>query len=327
MKAAINEVTRGVKGLGKRVSKGAKSVIKSSVQSTPRKTAASGAKDVLRLSTEATTRSSTISNPVKQKLVDGKPVFGSFVSSTDPMYSEIMGKSGVDYLFIDGEHTVLSLDQIRAHFLAAKATGTVPIVRVPVNNVDAIKQYLDAGAEGLIVSNVRTVADARKAVAAAYYPSKDVPEGLRRVGLGRASGYSMDLGNYVQQANDNMMLILMAEHKDMARNVDKILADTKGKVHGITMGPQDLAASLGKLGQPGDPLVQEHIRMFEEGARRHGVPLGTSVPDFAAAEKLMDKGYRFFTGPSDFEPVIRAARDWMTAAKGWRDRALSSLGS
>jgi len=322
MKAVISEATRAVKNATKKVSRRAQDAISRSAGLTRRSHTKVAAQDVLKLSAQAKADISAIANPVKQKLVDGKPVFGSFVASTDPMYSEIMGKSGVDYLFIDAEHTVMGLDQVRAHFLAAKASGTVPIVRVPVNNVDAIKQYLDAGAEGLIVSNVRTVADARKAVAAAYYPSAGVPEGMRRVGLGRASGYSMDLGSYVQQANDNMTLILMAEHKDMARNIDKILAATRGRVQAITMGPQDLAASLGKLGQPGDPLVQEHIRMFEEGARKHGVALGTSVPDFAAAEKLMDKGYRFFTGPSDFEPVIRASRDWVAAAKAWGERTL-----
>jgi|GEM_PF-702933 4-hydroxy-2-oxoheptanedioate aldolase len=253
-------------------------------------------------------------NPVKAALNANRPVWGAFVASSDNMFTELAASKGVDYVFVDGEHGVNSLEQLRSHFMAAQLHGAVPIVRVPINEIDAIKPILDAGPGGVIVSNIETPEDVKKAIAAVYFKSERIPEGDRRVGLGRAANYSFDLDK-VNQSNDHVALILMAERGGMLKNLDGIMEAAKGKVDAFTIGPQDMAASMGLLGQPGHPDVKAAFAKIAEAAQKVGIPMGASVPDRATANKLMEQGYRFFTGPSDLESFGNKVKDWMAPAE------------
>jgi 4-hydroxy-2-oxoheptanedioate aldolase len=122
--------------------------------------------------------------------------------------------------------------------------------------------------------------------------------------------YGVDLQKYVLQANDNIMVILMAEHIDFVNNCDQILSQVGG-IDAISIGPADLAASMGLLGQSSNPKVLQAISKIEECANASNVPLGRSVANRTVAASYLNKGYRFFTGPSDFESIITAARTWM----------------
>ena len=255
-------------------------------------------------------------NPVKAAIQKGYPVFGAFVTIGHPTVAETLALSGVDFIWIEGEHAALSLPQILTLNLALSESKAVPIIRVPSNNHDTIKQYVDTGAMGIIVPYIKTAADAAKAVRALKYP----PLGERGVGLGRATRYFIKIKPYLQRANRDVMVILMIETKAAVANIEAIL-----QVPGIDMlsiGPFDLSASMGHLGQPQHPEVVGAIAKVEQAARKANIPLGISVPDKHTAYAMMARGYRFFVIGADVEYLYQSAKKFLApkpmAAAGWK---------
>ncbi len=254
-------------------------------------------------------------NKVKASIQKGYPVFGSFITIGHPAVAETLSLTGIDFVWIEGEHAALSLPQILSLNMAVNQSSVVSIVRVPTNDIDTIKQYVDTGAMGIIVPAIKTVEDAQLSVRALKYP----PEGERSMGLGRATRYFIKLKEYLATANRDVMVILMIEHKDAVANLEEIL-----KVAGIDLlciGPFDLSASFGIPGQTQHPVVQQAIQKVEVIAQKAGIPLGISVPDQATAAKLMKRGYRFFVIGADVEYLYQVPRRFFEtppAKLGWQ---------
>ena len=143
-------------------------------------------------------------------------------------------------------------------------------MRVPWNDPVHIKRALDLGCDGIIVPQVKTVDEARLAVAAAKYP----PAGIRSVGIARAQQYGMTLQDYVQSANDRVSILLQIEHTDAVAHIDEILA-VPG-VDAIVVGPYDLSASMGRPGQFAHPEVAEVIAALAKACREHKMPWALS---------------------------------------------------
>jgi 2-keto-3-deoxy-L-rhamnonate aldolase RhmA len=159
------------------------------------------------------------------------------------------------------------------------------------------------------VPNVRNQQEAEIAVNSVKYKSVEFPNGTRRVGLGRAQNYGDGLTSYLETANNVTALILMAEHIDFVENCPLILQ--VGGIDAISLGPADLAVSMGLLGvPPSDPRIAKAILQIEECARNAKIPLGRSVPDRKSAESLLNQGYLLFTGPSDMETIIAAGKQF-----------------
>ncbi len=208
---------------------------------------------------------------------------GPIVTLGSPEVSELFALAGFDWLWLDLEHAPLSLDVVRQHLQAAAGrVGTV--VRVPWNDEVHIKQALDLGCDGIIVPQVKTADEARRAVAAAKYP----PAGVRSVGIARAQQYGMNHQDYVLTANDRVAVMLQIEHIDAVPHVADILA-VPG-VDAIVFGPYDLSASLGRPGQFAHPDVVAVIGELAAACNDRGMPWGAFAPDAVSAKAHLGRG-------------------------------------
>ena len=236
------------------------------------------------------------------KLRKGQVCLGTGVSFTDPTVTEALC-SVLDYVWIDMEHTALTIETVQAHVMATLGSATVPLVRVAWNDPVLIKPVLDVGAAGIIVPLVRTADDARRAVAACRYP----PEGIRGYGPRRPSNYGRAGGpSFCQTANENVLVIVQIEHIEAVENLDAILS-----VPGLTsvvVGAMDLSGSMGRMGQPRHPEVLQTIDTIIAKARRAGVFVGLATgddPDLAV--EWIHKGMQWISLGTDTTLLLRAA--------------------
>ena len=146
-------------------------------------------------------------NRVKQLLHSGKPTLGSWIQIGHPDVAEIMANMGFDWLVLDNEHGPYSTETTQLLIQAMSSTDTVPIVRVPWNDMVEIKRALDIGAYGVVIPMVNSKEEALHAVRACKYP----PTGLRGVGPRRASRYGLDMKEYLRQANDEILIVIQIE--------------------------------------------------------------------------------------------------------------------
>lgn len=169
---------------------------------------------------------------------------GLWVCSGSATAAEIVASSGCDWVLVDGEHSPIGLESTLEILRSMGAYPAVPVVRVPVNDTALIKQFLDLGAQNIMVPMVHTVEDAEKAVAAMHYP----PRGVRGVGsaLARSARWNRVEG-YLHNGSEHVSLIVQVESAESAENAEAILA-VEG-VDAVFIGLSDLAASMGLLGQ------------------------------------------------------------------------------
>lgn len=241
-------------------------------------------------------------NRVKQQLKDGKFTCGSWVSLCSPIGAEVMGLCGFDWLLIDMEHGAGDYQTLLGQLQALGAAGeTVPFVRVQWNDPVVIKRVLDLGAYGVMVPGVRSVEEARAAVAAVKYP----PEGFRGLAGVRGGRFGQD-PDYVRQANEEIMVILQIETKEAIAEIEAIL-DVPG-IDVAFLGPNDLSADMGHVGQWGHPEVLEAIARLEAAAAQRNIPMGTISRNWEAAQVCLDKGYRFQSLMGDIPLLISSAK-------------------
>jgi len=187
-----------------------------------------------------------------QRLRGNELLLGTMLTLPSPEVAEMIAVCGYDWLFMDGEHGNLStLDWQR--MLQAVAGRSAAIIRVAAKTESDIKKVLDIGADGIIAPQVNSADEACHVVACCKYP----PRGIRGVGLARAQGYGRNFAEYMDSANDRIAVIIQAEHIDAVNNIDDIV-----KVDGIDavfIGPYDLSASMGRMGEVDHPEVVEAI--------------------------------------------------------------------
>jgi 2-dehydro-3-deoxyglucarate aldolase/4-hydroxy-2-oxoheptanedioate aldolase len=238
----------------------------------------------------------------KHRLAQGPVCLGTCISFTDPTVTESLCGL-LDFVWIDMEHNALSLETVQAHLMATKGSETVPLVRVPWNDPVLIKPVLDIGAAGVIVPFVRTAEEARRAVAACHYP----PAGVRGFGPRRPSNYGRLSGpEFCREANESVIVIAQIEHIDAVHNLDEILA-----VPGLTsivIGPNDLAGSLGHIGEPRHPQVLEAIYSVIATAHRKNVPVGLATgEDPTTLIEWVTKGVQWLAMGNDTSLLLRSA--------------------
>jgi 2-dehydro-3-deoxyglucarate aldolase/4-hydroxy-2-oxoheptanedioate aldolase len=241
-------------------------------------------------------------NRIKQLLKEGKYTCGSWVSLCSPIGAEAMGLSGFDWLLIDMEHGAGDLQTLLTQLQGIAAAGeTVPFVRVQWNDAVVIKRVLDLGAYGVMVPAIRSAEEAKAAVAAIKYP----PQGIRGLAGNRGAKYGLD-GDYVKQANDEIMMILQIENKAAIDQIDAIL-DVPG-IDVAFLGPNDLSGDMGHVGNWDHPDVQKAIKKLEDAADKRNIPLGTVSRNWDAAKAFIDRGYRFQSLMGDLPFLIQGAR-------------------
>ena len=210
-------------------------------------------------------------NQVKNKLKQKKLTFGSWITIGNPIVAELMANSGFEWLTIDMEHSVITLDVAQDLIRTIELSGCVPLVRVSENNPVMIKRVMDAGAHGVIVPMVNTKEEAERAVKSVKYP----PEGFRGVGLARAQKYGFDFEGYKKWLEKESIVIVQIEHVDAVKNLKEILA-VKG-VDGYIVGPYDISGSLGIPGEFENPKFKKIIKEVMDVGKTSKKPSGYHV--------------------------------------------------
>ena len=192
-----------------------------------------------------------------QRLKDHKALVGTIVSLASPEVAEVLSAAGFDWLFIDAEHS--PLDALTIQRILMGAGSTPCLVRLARGDEVSIKKALDVGAAGIIAPLVNSAEQAVQVVRHAKY----APLGTRGVGVGRAHGYGFAFQEYVSSANDETVVVVQAEHIDAVNNMEAIV-QVPG-VDAVLVGPYDLSASLGRLGEVTHPDVVVGHRARDAG--------------------------------------------------------------
>ncbi|AZA09755.1 HpcH/HpaI aldolase family protein [Corynebacterium pseudopelargi] len=224
------------------------------------------------------------------------PATGLWVCSGSDSAAEILSLSGAEWLLIDGEHSPVGLETITSMLRAVAAGSATPVVRVPVLDTTLIKQYLDLGAQNIMVPMVHTGEDAAHAVAAMHYP----PKGIRGVGsaLARSSRWNRVSG-YLDNASETVSLTVQIESDRAVRNCEAI-ANTDG-VDAVFIGPSDLAASMGLLGKQTHPDVLERVYQCIDVVQKSGKLVGVNAFDLDQAREYVRSGVDFVAVGADVQ--------------------------
>jgi 4-hydroxy-2-oxoheptanedioate aldolase len=231
-----------------------------------------------------------------------RPLVGMWACSGSPLIAEICAGAGLDWLLIDMEHSPNGLESVLHQLQAVAAYPVTPVVRVPTNDTVTIKQVLDLGAQNLFVPMVSSAAEARAAVKAVRYP----PRGRRGVGsaLARSARWNRVEG-YLEHADDHVSLFVQVE---TAAGVDAAgeIAAVDG-VDGVFVGPSDLAASMGLIGQQSHPEVVAAVRRTFDAVREAGKPVGVNAFVADAAKSYLADGATFVLVGADVSLLARGA--------------------
>jgi len=238
----------------------------------------------------------------RTRLKRGDLLAGTLVSLPAPEVAEILAEAGFDWLFIDMEHS--QLDPPAAQVLLQAVDYRIDcVLRVALNDEIWIKKALDTGASGVMVPQVNSAEDARRAVRFCKYP----PQGSRSVGLFRAQGYGARLAEYLAVANQETAVIVQVEHIQAVGNVEAIIA-VEG-VDAVLVGPYDLSASMDHMGQVEHPEVQAVIQRVRQACQAQGMPLGIFAATAERARAYIQQGYRLVAVSGDTLMLGAAARD------------------
>jgi 2-dehydro-3-deoxyglucarate aldolase/4-hydroxy-2-oxoheptanedioate aldolase len=239
---------------------------------------------------------------LRKDLIQGKSLTGTLLTLPSPGVAEILAKSGFDWLFIDLEHSAISL-QTAQTIIQTASSQSYCVIRCPSNDEAWINRCLDTGADGIIIPQVKTQKEAEYAAHFAKY----APLGGRSVGISRAHGYGMTFKEYMERANEDTALIIQCEHIEAIDNLPAIL-EVEG-IDCVFVGPYDLSASMNKTGQLKDPEVVNAIERIRKMASESNMPLGIfgTAPEFVKAYKK--QGFNLLTANADTLMLSRSARD------------------
>ncbi|MBL0934717.1 MAG: HpcH/HpaI aldolase/citrate lyase family protein [Rhizobiaceae bacterium] len=240
-------------------------------------------------------------NRFKAGLKAGRPQIGLWCSLTSNVAIEPLAEAGFDWLLIDTEHAPNELPSVHAQLQAVAHSPSSPVVRPAWNDPVAIKRFLDIGAQTLLVPFVQNADEARAAVAATRYP----PHGIRGVSVSnRANGFGR-VADYFARANDEICLLVQIETRAALDNIEEIAAIDG--VDGIFIGPSDLAADLGHLGNSGHESVKSAIASAIKRIRAAGKAAGILAPIEADAKRWLDEGCLFVAVGSDLGLLARGS--------------------
>jgi 4-hydroxy-2-oxoheptanedioate aldolase len=241
---------------------------------------------------------------LRHRLATGGPVFGAWSTLGSPLPAEILAQLGFDYVCVDLQHGLASLESAPPAIQGITAAGSVPFVRVPGNEPWLIMRALDLGSFGVVVPLVSTPEQAARAAAACRYP----PDGARSWGPVRTAAA---LGATATERNEHVLCIGMIETVEGVANLEAICG-TPG-IDAIYVGPSDLGLSHGL---PPGPELDGVIAGIAEVSKRCRVPAGIHARSGESARAAIDAGYTFATVSSDRDLLGRTARAELAAARG-----------
>ena len=250
-------------------------------------------------------------NSFKRDLLEGKKLIGCWSSLANPFTTEILGLAGFDWLLLDGEHSPNDLQSFILQLMALKDSPSAPVVRPQWNDTIQIKRLLDAGFYNFLIPFVETAEEAQRAVAATRYP----PHGVRGVSVSMRGNRFGTVANYQQVSDENIMVSVQIESREGVDRIEEICA--ANGVDSVFIGPSDLAAGFGHMGNPGHHEVQAAMERVLAAARAAGKPVGILAPVEADARRYMEMGVTMVAVGSDqglFRAATQGLRDKFAAA-------------
>ena len=259
-------------------------------------------------------------NPVKKLLKEGKPVIGATITVAAPEVAAQAAAIGFDFLWIEMEHSPITLETARNMILATRGLKALPFIRVPVNEIWTAKRALDAGAIGVVFPFTSTPELARQAVAASKYP----PAGRRGSGPALATFRWPAPEGYADFIDENALVIVIIEEASAVEKIEEIAA-TPG-IDVLFIGTNDLAYSLGLRGNQNHPKHREAVLKIVAAAKKNKVPVGRPAASYAQVQEFMKDGFTFFQGPSDMVLMRTGAEHLLKPMGKWtadtKDRPL-----
>jgi 4-hydroxy-2-oxoheptanedioate aldolase len=235
-------------------------------------------------------------NFVREKLKKGECSMGTWLTLASPTAAHLMANVGFDWLTVEMEHSPTDLGTAAECFPIILSGNCAPFVRVPFNTTENIKRVLDTGAWGVIVPMVNTKAEAQAVIDAARY----APIGKRTIG-GQIHGamFGCDSATYYKKANDEVLVVLMAEHVDAVENADEIMSIPG--IDCVFIGPNDLSNSMGlpPVFESDDKRFVEAVDHIFKTAKKHGIAPGIHVADWPTAARRREQGWQFIAISSE----------------------------
>ena len=233
-------------------------------------------------------------NKAKARLLAGEKLSAAWSQTGSGVTAEILAQAGYDMIVVDCEHAPIDPPQLLPIVQAINGYDTMVMARAPWNDLVAIKRMLDCGIQGIHIPYVNNVEETERAVRACKYH----PLGNRGIaGSPRAAGFGANRGQYLQRANDEILVLVALETPEAVANIDAML-DIDG-LDGLFIGPMDLSTTMGYFGNPSHPEVQKTIREVEQKVLAKGKLLATIAANPAAAKALYDRGYSYVIFDSD----------------------------
>jgi 4-hydroxy-2-oxoheptanedioate aldolase len=249
-------------------------------------------------------------NHFKRAIASGARPVGTWLMSAAPATAEALGCAGFDFLVVDMEHVPIGVPGMVSLLRAIAGTPAQAVVRPPWNDTVMVKRAMDAGATSLLFPFVQDADEARRAVASTRYP----PAGVRGVAaMHRGSRYGT-VANYLQRANDEVCVIVQIETLAALDRLDEI-ASVPG-VDSIFVGPGDLSASMGHIGDVGNPDVQAKLAAAGAACRRLGKPCGIVGPTPAMVARFLEYGYSWVAIGSDMSLMLGRAQEYLGTLRG-----------
>ncbi|MFD1175985.1 HpcH/HpaI aldolase/citrate lyase family protein [Paenibacillus puldeungensis] len=256
-------------------------------------------------------RPNTLIGKINQK----QPVFGLFVSIPHPVIVEMIGHAEYDFIVIDYEHASTNMENVEELIRAAELMGMTPLVRISRVERTEILKLLDCGAQGLVIPHVERLEQVEEAVRYAYYH----PLGMRSLNSGRPASFAKySLTDYIQEANENIMIVPMIESTEGIRNSEAILAHPQ--VSFVLEGAADLSQSLGVPWQTDHPEVQNQLKLLFDVSQRCGVPYAAVARSKEDMQFWSDRGVFIYMLGDDRNTAFRAymqKRNDYLSAGGW----------
>jgi 2-keto-3-deoxy-L-rhamnonate aldolase RhmA len=244
-------------------------------------------------------------SPLRRRLRESQPVFGCTITCNDLEIAARAASAGFHFLWLELEHSPVTLETVRHVVLATRDSAVVPFARVPVTETWTAKRVLDAGVHGVIFPFVSTPALAKQAAEACRYP----PAGRRGSGASLATSCWPDPDRYYDSADLNIVVVAIVEEACALQCVDEIAA-TDG-IDVVFVGTGDLSFSLGLRGQQSHPRVEEAASQVLAAARRHGKIAGRPAASVEETQRYIDEGFLFFQAPSELALFEAGAKQFL----------------
>lgn len=252
-----------------------------------------------------------ITNAFKARILGsaGAPPLGSWLMAAAPAPAEALGCAGFDFLVVDMEHVPIEMSDLAAILRAIGCTPAQAVVRLAWNDRVLVKRALDAGAQTIMIPYVQNAEEARAVAAYAHYP----PVGVRGVAaVHRASRFGQVPG-YFAEADRQVCTIVQLETRLAIANLAEIAA-VPG-IDALFVGPGDLSASMGHIGNMAHPEVQAALAEAAKGAAAAGKPVGIVGPNPEMVRRFIDYGYTYAAIGSDIALMTGRATDWLASLR------------